>query len=254
MRIARSAGSGRVEAAVTLKALLEENRAAILERWIELVLGSYPTDTAVFLRKQRDRFANPVGHAIHSGLAALLDALISGENPESQRPKLDDVLRIRAVQQLGPARSLEFLFQLKDAVRAELGQVAAEPKIAEELLALERRVDALGLVGFEVYSRCRDQIFELRLTEIRNRSMDVKEKLLRQRGRWTGPPEDALLLFPDGTPGQAAPDVTQLETGGPGERGGPLGSGLPDPSGPETAPRDTASGPAGANTDKPTAE
>ena len=180
---------------MTLKALLEENRAAILERWIELVLGSYPTDTAVFLRKQRDRFANPVGHAIHSGLAALLDGLISGEDPDSQRPKLDDVLRIRAVQQLGPARSLDFLFQIKDAVRAELGPAAEEPKVAQELLGLERRVDALGLVGFEVYSRCRDQIYELRLTEIRNRTMDVKEKLLdRIPMRRFGRPEEVATL------------------------------------------------------------
>jgi hypothetical protein len=148
------------------------------------------------------------------------------------------------VQHFGPARSLEFLFRLKDAVRKEIGPAAREPAVAEALALLEREVDALALVGFEVYSRCREQIYELRLTELRNRTMDVKEKLLRKRGKWTGPLEDELLLFPDGHPGQPAPLAT-LETG---RAPGPAGAGD------AVAPAEDAAARGPATKDKPTAE
>lgn len=200
---------------MSLKALLEEKRAAILDRWIALALESYSGDSATFLRTQKDRFANPVGFALHKGLSGLLEGLLGSVEPGSERPLLDDILRIRAVQHLGPAASLAFLFGLKEIVRDELGGATSEPTAAAELRDLERRVDALGLVGFEVYTRCREQIYELRLTELRNRTMDIKEKLLRKRGQWTGPPEEELLLFPDGMPGEPAPPVT-LDLEGPG--------------------------------------
>lgn len=202
-----------MEEQLSLKALLEEHRASILERWMGLVLESYPDDAAAFLRKQKDRFANPVGYALGTGLVGLLDGVMAEVGIEELRPRLDDILRIRAVQHLGPTRSLEFIFRLKDAVRAVLGPACREPGVAEELQGLDRKVDALALLGFEVYARCREEIYELRLTELRNRTMDVKEKLLRKRGKWTGPPEEELLLFPDGAPGQPAP-LVGLETGG----------------------------------------
>ena len=42
--------------------LLTENKADIVEKWIDHVLNCYPADTARIFKRQRDRFANPVGH------------------------------------------------------------------------------------------------------------------------------------------------------------------------------------------------
>ena len=41
--------------------LLLRNEAAILKRWFNLILETYPADTAPLMRKDKDRFTNPVG-------------------------------------------------------------------------------------------------------------------------------------------------------------------------------------------------
>ena len=47
-----------------LKDLMEGKKSVILERWFDAILETYPTDSSGFLKKQSDRFANPVGHTI----------------------------------------------------------------------------------------------------------------------------------------------------------------------------------------------
>ena len=41
--------------------LLQSKRAAILARWNRLALEVYPEDAARFMRREKDRFQNPVG-------------------------------------------------------------------------------------------------------------------------------------------------------------------------------------------------
>jgi hypothetical protein len=42
------------------------------------------------------------------------------------------------------------------------------------------------LVAFDVYSRCREQVFEIRVREIRNRSLKVMERLNAWREQRAG--------------------------------------------------------------------
>jgi len=99
--------------------LLSEKKPAILKKWFDSILDTYPSETADFLKKQKDRFANPVGSTIYGGMDSLLNSLLSNDDADTISKYLDDIVRIRAVQDFTPSQSLAFIFRLKDAVREE---------------------------------------------------------------------------------------------------------------------------------------
>ena len=47
---------------MTVEKILFEKKDAIRDRWHQAVLDTYHPDTRRFFKKQKDQFANPVGH------------------------------------------------------------------------------------------------------------------------------------------------------------------------------------------------
>jgi hypothetical protein len=41
-------------------------------------------------------------------------------------------------------------------------------QISEELLALEARIDAMALLSFDIYMKCREKLYELRANDVIN--------------------------------------------------------------------------------------
>ncbi len=141
-----------------------ELAGTVSERWIERIFATYPPETARFLAGERDRFANPVGHAVREAAAVLVGALWDETTGEAVDEALDRILRIRSVQDLSPSEAVGFVFLLKGVLRETLDGDADVPDSAE-LLRLERRLDAMALRAFDIYMGCREQLFEVRLHE-----------------------------------------------------------------------------------------
>ena len=159
--------------------LLSEKRPAILKRWLDVTVDTYPAETSLFLKKQKDQFANPVGHTLAQGTEAIFDALLYGDDAEKSEKSasfLDSIMRIKAVQEGAPSRALVFIFLLKAIIREILGQAVQEPSIAEELAALESSIDALGLRAFDSFIKCREKIYELKANETRNMTYRLLQK------------------------------------------------------------------------------
>ncbi|MBC8422849.1 RsbRD N-terminal domain-containing protein [bacterium] len=150
-----------------LEDLLQKNKTAISECWLELTLNSYQGDANDFFKLQDNRFANPVGQTLARETRALLDELLADMDPERLCTHLEEIIRIRAVQEFTPAKAVSFVFLLKDAIRAQLGDEAKDHGTREELRAIDTRVDQLALFAFDVYVMCREKVFSLRLNEIR---------------------------------------------------------------------------------------
>jgi len=150
-----------------LRDFLSEKRTAILKRWQDLILETYPPDAARFFKQEKDSFANPVGSSITRALAGLFEELLGGGPGERIAPLLDDIIRIRAVQDFSPSRAIAFIFQLKGVIRAEVTGEGREPRFLEELLEFESAIDRLALQAFDVYLQCREQIFDIRVKEAR---------------------------------------------------------------------------------------
>ncbi|HKN19250.1 MAG TPA: RsbRD N-terminal domain-containing protein [Dissulfurispiraceae bacterium] len=161
---------------MNLKDLLSEKRPAILKKWLDVAVDTYPVETSFFLKKQKDQFANPVGHTLAEGTAAIFDALLCGAEAEKYAPFLDSIIRIKAVQEGAPSRALVFIFLLKGIIREILGQAVQEPPIAEELAELESSIDAIGLRAFDSFIKCREKIYELKANETRNMTYRLLQK------------------------------------------------------------------------------
>ncbi|HET8538539.1 MAG TPA: RsbRD N-terminal domain-containing protein [Anaeromyxobacter sp.] len=187
---------------MALRELLIERRSALSERWLDAVLREYGEVTAARWGAERDRFANPIGHALADGLPELLDAVACGRQPgERALAALEGIVRIRSVQDLAPSRAAAFPLLLRRAVRDELGPELAAAHAAE-LTELDARLEQLVLVAFDTYVALREEMYRLRQEELRRSVASI----LR---RWGG----------GGLPEEVSEDLVRLAPPpGPGER------------------------------------
>ena len=161
---------------MNLKDLLLEKKSAILKKWLEIVLESYPTDTSDFFKKQKNRFANPVGYALSQGVEGIFDDLLQGVEPEEVTPLLDSIIRIKAVQDFSPSQAISFIFLLKRVIREELGSKISTDQMYEELLAFESRIDDLALLSFEIYMKCRERVYEIKADEVKRMTFRLLQR------------------------------------------------------------------------------
>ena len=153
-----------------LKNFLSEKRTVILKKWFDLILDTYPAETARFLLNEKDPFANPVGSTIHEGLEGIYKEFLHDHDIDSDNvsPFLDSIIRIRAIQDFAPSQAIAFLFPLKKIIREELKSDMQRDLISDELLILDSKIDALALLAFDIYMKCREKIYELKANELRN--------------------------------------------------------------------------------------
>jgi hypothetical protein len=153
-----------------IESLLEQRKAAIVRKWFDLVILTYPTDTSNFLKTQKDPFANPVGQTVLRGLEALFDILLKGLDADTISSFLDPIIRIRAVQDFTPSKAVAFIFSLKQVIRDHLTKELKDASTALELLGLESTIDDLALIAFDIYMECREKIYELKANEEKART------------------------------------------------------------------------------------
>ncbi|HSL19544.1 MAG TPA: RsbRD N-terminal domain-containing protein [Methylomirabilota bacterium] len=163
--------------------LSQTDRDTVVERWFDRIVDRYPVETARFLRDQQDPFANPVGAALREELAPILDGVLDDRDPVQLAPGLDRIVRIRALQDMSPSQAVGFVLDLKEI----FDDVVSEASDAVRR-DFDDRVDHLLLAAFDVYSGCREQVSEIRVREIRNRSLKQMERLNEWREQRAGEP------------------------------------------------------------------
>ena len=161
---------------IKLKDLLERKKSAVLKRWFDAIIETYPTDTSGFLKKQKDMFANPVGHVFTQGIESILEILIEGKDLAEGSPFLDDIIKVRAIQDFTPSKAVSFVFLLKKVVREELEKEIRQSEIAEALLEFESEVDSLAPLSFDKYLKCREQIYQLKTDELKRMTFRLLKK------------------------------------------------------------------------------
>lgn len=160
-----------------LKDRLSERKEFILEKWFERIINAYPADTARFLKDQKDRFANPVGATITRGLEGILEEILKDEQEQDRAAEfIDNIIRIRAVQNFSPSQAVSFVFLLKTIIRDELSGDILRRYHAEEVLALESQIDSLALVAFDIYMSCREKIYEIKSNEARDMTFRLLQR------------------------------------------------------------------------------
>ena len=152
---------------MNLESRLAERRDDLVAKWRDLILGSYPAETRKFWQRQKNRFANPVGHTIDKCTAELFDLVLQWEDAEAVARSLDELIKIRAVQDFSPSQAVSVVYLLKKLLRDEFMKELDGENGLGELLAFEVRVDNLALMAFDLYSRDREAIFDMRVKEVK---------------------------------------------------------------------------------------
>lgn len=163
-----------------LKGILKEKKSAIAAKWFDAIIETYPTDNSGFLKKQKDRFLNPVGFTFEKGINTLVEVLINGEDIKDNVQVLQDLIKVRAVQDFSPSKAIGFIFALKKIVyeelREEINKEIRQNQINDELLGFESRIDDLALFAFDIYAKCRDQLSDLKTDELKRMTFSLLKK------------------------------------------------------------------------------
>ena len=152
-----------------LLSLLAERKTSLKERWRQRLFESYPPETVIFLKKEKNRFDNPMGHQLSEGLGRILETLVQELERNQVLAALDEVIRVRALQNFTPSQALAFIFLLKNVIREELAPELKDGQFSQELREVESRIDGMALLGFDAYTQRREKLYEIQVTEVRNR-------------------------------------------------------------------------------------
>ena len=117
---------------MNVQKIFREQRAVIVEGWINAVYSTYPLQTTGFLRTKNDPFTNPVGDMTKE------------------------------------AAGLIYTKDIEQLLREHILPLCREKEDLAEYLDAESRLDSVTLLAFDLYSAARETLAETRIAEIRN--------------------------------------------------------------------------------------
>ncbi|MBZ0266311.1 RsbRD N-terminal domain-containing protein [bacterium] len=148
---------------MTVEQIVIERKKVVAEKWQNLIFATYPAYSSDFLKNQQNQFMNPVGNRVKASAETLLDALFSEFSEDTLLPALNEFVKVRAVQEFTPSQAIGFVFLLKKVLREEFLEEVLQKELLNEWFTLESRIDKLALHTFDLYTRYRDSISDIRV-------------------------------------------------------------------------------------------
>lgn len=147
-----------------LSQLIKDNKAAVVEKWFDHLLSSFPPETQKIWKANKDRFTNPVCNIFETALGSLLDGLVAWQDAEELAKPLNELVKVRSVQDVAPSKALAFIPGLKKVLRELLGDKVE----AGEFGVFDMRLDNVTLMAFDIYTKNREQVFAMRIDEFKH--------------------------------------------------------------------------------------
>ncbi len=111
-----------------------------------------------------------MGANIRAGLTEVFQLLLAEADQQEFVEPLDQIIRIRAVQEFTPAQAAAPLLDLKWLVRQTFSADEKYRSLLSELTPFDRDVDRIALTAFDIYMHCRDQMYQARIRELKSGS------------------------------------------------------------------------------------
>ena len=160
-----------------LHQFLRQNGDSILGKWLDQTINSYGSEMVRFLRREKNQFANPVRNTIVTSTEKIYEAILNKADFNKNYPGLEEIIKLRAVQDFSPSEALSFIFYLKNIIRQEIADNHQFDIPKTELDEFEDKMDRLTRLAFDIYADCRSKIFEIRINEIKSQSKRAFELL-----------------------------------------------------------------------------
>jgi hypothetical protein len=142
--------------------------AAILDAWMQKTCEIYPEPARDAVSRSSERFRHPVGFAMRESLAKVVQELAGKMDVVRVAAAMEQIVRLRAVQDYTPGEAVCFVFLLRKIIR--------ELKAEDQFPDLERRIDDLALITFDLYVRCREDLALLRVNEAK-RALSLRQRM-----------------------------------------------------------------------------
>jgi len=152
---------------MSLRELLSQKRSPILKRWLDLIAASQPAGKPP-VKTNKDPFSNPEGYTLNLETEAIFSELVQDRMDTAKVcSSLENIIKIKAVQDITPGQALSFMFLCKEAIIEELMDEIEKRNYLGQWLELESRIDKLATLSFDIYTQCREKICQLRIKEIK---------------------------------------------------------------------------------------
>jgi len=161
--------------------LLKDNRESIVQKWIDLIFETYSDEMVKFLKTKTNEFANPVRKTIVENVGRIYDGILETGISENCRSGLEEIIKMRAVQEFTPHEALAFMFFLKKVVREEVQNDVTPGDFYQELYSFDEKFDELTGIAFDIYTNCREKINEIRFKELKSQTFRALEMLNRKK-------------------------------------------------------------------------
>lgn len=160
----------------SLRKAFEKHHKDLLEAWFQQVIHSYPPESVKYFERYKETFNNPIGSNIYNSLNNILLEFEGEGRYEYFYQEMQMIMRIRAVQDMTPSKAVAFTMAFKDVVKKELASEIARGEISSpELEDFFEELDALALMGFDIYTESRELIFKMRIDQIKETN-DILQK------------------------------------------------------------------------------
>jgi hypothetical protein len=148
---------------MTLKDFLAEKKTIILDRWLDRILEDYPPHSQAFFRENKSPYSNPVGFTLRGGMEGIMDQILRPMQVEDARAILEPVMKVRAVENLPPARGLRFILPLREVLCEIMREEERKDLWDQEWTELNSRIIRLAFLGMNLYSECREKVNRLKI-------------------------------------------------------------------------------------------
>ena len=145
--------------------VLQENEHHILAQWQSNAFSQahelLPGNTA------KGQFTDPISYNIEKNTAAIFKWLIKATDDNDLAEALEEICRLRAVQNSKPSEALGFIGALKQVIHRTLTSGKLIRSNTDDLIDVDERIDKIAWQAFDFYCACQAQIYELRVNEIK---------------------------------------------------------------------------------------
>jgi RsbT co-antagonist protein rsbRD N-terminal domain len=145
---------------------LDNHREKIVSRWVEYTLSTYKSSE--FFLKEDNRFANPVGGITRLSLTKLFDLLAKKADSKEFAAPIGEIMRLRSVQEFTASQAVAPINAVKHIAREILAGDKESCGLVSDLYDFEFAVDLAMLTAFDIYMQCREQLYKVRIKEIKS--------------------------------------------------------------------------------------
>jgi len=144
-----------------ITAVIAKHKNDIIKKWHLAIIETYPNQSRKHFLGNKNKFSNPVGYTIENSLPAIVEAVINKSLTDEAKKSLDDIIKIRAVQDFKPADALNFVFGLRAIIISEI----FDDIDFKDFLKLEKIFHLIVEYAINSYVNDKERIFEIKANE-----------------------------------------------------------------------------------------